>query len=327
MRKFLFIIFGTLFFLLLNSNFLLAYEEEIKSLSTSMAETIDKAGKKTIAVVDFIDLQGNVTELGRLLAEEFSVALASYGKGFEVIDRTHLNTILKEHKLADTGVIDPATAKKLGQVAGVDALITGTITPLEDNIRILVKILDTATAKVIGASSGNIANTFGRLVGSGIGTETTGRATIPSELQLKTLLEVNEENFIFKATLCQARGKKVSCNISVTNDEPDGRTIVIYTTADYSSRRSIMIDDLGNQYKPIDVKFGTSSASTAVGFFLPSLRSNVPPNLPMNLELFYDGIATEAKYVSIILDIDVYVKGNIKPFKPILRNIPLVFNK
>jgi len=137
----------------------LAYEQEINSLSTAMAEKIAAAGKKTIAVVDFTDLQGNVTELGRFLAEEFSVALAGTSKGFEVVDRTHLKSILAEHKLSATGLIDPQTARKLGQIVGVDAIITGTITPFGDSIRVSAKVLDTATAKVISASTGNIAKT------------------------------------------------------------------------------------------------------------------------------------------------------------------------
>jgi len=159
MSKVLIGLFISLVFLLSDFNISMAYEKEINSISASMSENIANAGKKMIAVVDFTDLQGNVTELGRFIAEEFSVALAGAGKGFEVIDRTHLKSIIAEHKLSSTGIIDPQTARKLGQIAGVDALITGTITPFGDSVRISVKILDTATAKVIGASSGDIAKT------------------------------------------------------------------------------------------------------------------------------------------------------------------------
>lgn len=137
----------------------IAYEQEIKSISYSLTEKIEKAEKKILAVADFTDLQGNVTELGRFLAEELSVVLAGAGKGFEVVDRTHLKTLLREHKLSMTGLIDPQTAKKLGQLAGVDALITGTITPFGDSVRLTTKILDLSTAKVISASSANIAKT------------------------------------------------------------------------------------------------------------------------------------------------------------------------
>ena len=144
---------------LLHCPFSFAYEEEIKDISANMAGKIADAGKKTIAVADFTDLQGNVTELGRFLAEEFSVALAGAGTKFEVVDRIHLKSIIMEHKLSATGMIDPKTARKLGKIAGVQALITGTVTPFGDNVRITVKILDTETAKIIGASTANIAKT------------------------------------------------------------------------------------------------------------------------------------------------------------------------
>ena len=159
MRRLLLMIFISLTFLLSNSNITMAYEREIKSLSVAMAENIANAGKKMIAVVDFTDLQGNVTELGRFLAEEFSIALAGAGKGFEVVDRTHLKSIIAEHKLSSTGIIDPQTARKLGQIAGVEAIITGTITPFGDSVRLSVKVLATDTAKIIAASSGDIAKT------------------------------------------------------------------------------------------------------------------------------------------------------------------------
>ena len=135
------------------------YEQEINALSTKMAANIAKAGKSRVAVVDFTDLEGNVTALGRFIAEEFSVALLNVGQGFELMDRTHLQTLLKQHKLSATGLIDPATAQQLGKIAGVDALVTGTITPFGENVRLAVKILDANTAKLIGANSGNIPAT------------------------------------------------------------------------------------------------------------------------------------------------------------------------
>jgi len=170
MRRFLLLMLLLLVFFVSNSGISTAYEKEIKSLSTAMAEEITKSGKKSIAVVDFTDLQGNVTELGRFIAEEFSVALAGVGKGFEVVDRTHLKTLLQEHKLAITGVIDPTTAKKLGQVIGVEVLVIGTITPFSDYIRLSIKALVTDTAKIIGASSKDIAKTkaIEGLLGRGI---------------------------------------------------------------------------------------------------------------------------------------------------------------
>jgi TolB-like protein len=151
-------VLSTAFFLLVTT-ISIAYEKEINNLSASMAEQIAQTEKKNIAVVDFTDLQGNVTELGRFIAEEFSVSLAGAGKGFEVVDRTHLKSIIAEHKLSAKGIMDPNTSRQLGKIAGIGALITGTITPLGDSVRISVKVLDTETAKIITAKRGSIAKT------------------------------------------------------------------------------------------------------------------------------------------------------------------------
>lgn len=157
-----------------------AYEQEVKALSAKLAESIAASGKKTVAVVDFTDLQGNVTELGRFLAEELSIALSGDARDFRVVDRTHLKTILREHKLASTGIIDPQTAKRLGEIAGVDALVTGSITPFGDSVRLSVKVLDVSTAQMIGASSANIPKTkaveelLARGIGSAVRPTVTG---------------------------------------------------------------------------------------------------------------------------------------------------------
>ena len=121
-----------------------------------------------MAVVDFTDLQGNVTELGRFFAQEISTSLAMEGKTFEVVDRTHLNSILAEHQLAEKGIIDPETARELGKIAGVEILVTGTITPMGDYLRLNATVLDIETAKIISAAKGQHPHDqhFGDVVGS-----------------------------------------------------------------------------------------------------------------------------------------------------------------
>lgn len=136
-KKYLIISSLIFIFMLAVPHVVQAFEKEINRLSQSMSQNIVTAGKKRVAVADFTDLQGNVTQLGRFLVK----------------------VILKEHKLSEKGLIDPATARKLGLIAGVDALLTGTITPFGDSVRLSVKMLDSASAEVIDANRGNIPKT------------------------------------------------------------------------------------------------------------------------------------------------------------------------
>jgi hypothetical protein len=73
------------------------------------------------------------------------------------VDRTHLKVLMQENKLDATGLIDPVTARKLGQIIGVEALVTGTITPFADTVRVVVKVLDTNTARILAAGSVDVS--------------------------------------------------------------------------------------------------------------------------------------------------------------------------
>jgi len=137
----------------------LSYEQEIATLSATLAKNIAKSGKKSIAVVDFSDLQGHVNELGRFLAEEMSGNLTAQQQGFDVLDRNHIKRIMEEQKLSLSGLMDPRSMKKVGKLAGADVIITGTITPFGDSIRVSCKAIDTGTAKVISSARGDIAKT------------------------------------------------------------------------------------------------------------------------------------------------------------------------
>lgn len=136
-----------------------AFEEQIDTLAVALGERISAEGKETVAVVDFVDVRGNTNELGRFLAEEVSVALLASPQGFQLVDRAHLNRIMEEAKLGESGIVDPDTAKELGRIAGVDALVTGTLTPLEGSVRLTAKVLETETANVIAGERVSLSST------------------------------------------------------------------------------------------------------------------------------------------------------------------------
>lgn len=127
-------------------------DTELGKLADNLAGQIKDQGKKKVTVLDFTDLQGGSSELGKYIAEQLTVDLVMDRKGFSVLDRANLKSILAEHSLTAKGLIDPDTAKKLGQFAGVDAIILGTITPKDKNIALTAKIITTDTAEIVGAA-------------------------------------------------------------------------------------------------------------------------------------------------------------------------------
>ena len=133
-------------------------DKEISGLTDKLSRPLVAKNKKKVAVVDFVDLQGRPNELGRFLAEQLSVELVN-AEGISVVDRANIKSILAEHKLTEEGLVNPENAKKLGQFAGVDAMLIGTITPLDESIVLTVKAVSTDTAEVIAAGKASFKKT------------------------------------------------------------------------------------------------------------------------------------------------------------------------
>ena len=61
-----------------------------------------------------------------------------------------------ELKLGNSGALDPETAKQVGKLAGVDALVTGTITDLQSYVAINCRMIDVQTGAVFAAAQTRI---------------------------------------------------------------------------------------------------------------------------------------------------------------------------
>src|SRR5260370_42466389 len=70
--------------------------QELKQASSTLAAKIAESGIMRVPVVDFTDLQGNVTQLGRYLAEDLSVDLVNDARGFHVMDTSLMEYILPQ---------------------------------------------------------------------------------------------------------------------------------------------------------------------------------------------------------------------------------------
>ena len=132
------------------------FDTQLEKLAENIAAKLDSKGKTKIAVWGFVTESGERTALGNYLTEDFSVYLTNFGNNFEIIDRNHLDMLLKEHQLNSEGYIDEQTAKQLGKIIAVDAIITGTFTVLNTNVKVRAKVLDTETALQFAASMANL---------------------------------------------------------------------------------------------------------------------------------------------------------------------------
>lgn len=295
------IILSIAFFLVIASNSSAYESAEIKRMSVTMADKIIKAKKKTVAVTDFTDLQGNITQLGRFIAEHFSVALAGSGQGIEVIDRTHIKQLLKEHKLAEKGLIDTVTAKELGKIAGVDALITGTLTPFGNTVEMTIKVLDTETAKVIDAGAGSVAETatIKELLKKGINVVSPDAISDPIPEDLPGQQIVNIENIIFSLQGCKRKEQNVDCDLIITSQSKD-----VKVSVQGWGRGTRMFDDLGHEYGVKRVQVGNKMVDS----YNTWIENLFIARIPTKAQIGFEGVALEAKKIALI-DLKVWFGG------------------
>ena len=271
-----------------------AFQRELPGAALSLAEEIAMTKTRSLAVVDFTDLQGNVTELGRFIAEEIALGLVTAKKQLSVIDRTHLRAIYKEHKLGSSGLIDPATARKLGEIAGVEALVTGSITPLGDSVRLVVKVLDTSTARILAAASVDIAKTktieelMARDFRGEANSTQGGPSTVQREVQSSPGNAPVFQSTSIRATVGQigvaSDNSRVGLSVTIENISRNPLYLAIGLTAYGSSANVSLSDDLATFWKIQGISgmsvlpFGTVPKQSDFTVIAPAERLTVVMN-------------------------------------------------
>lgn len=130
-------------------------EQRATELSQQISKEMIENQKRAVAVIEFSDLKGNVTDFGRFLSEELITRLYQTKK-FKVIERQLLNKVFAEKKFSSSVFADPTSTKQLGQLLGVDAIVSGTITDLAQSLRVNARLISTETGEIFAVASTEI---------------------------------------------------------------------------------------------------------------------------------------------------------------------------
>ncbi|MCM8759159.1 MAG: FlgO family outer membrane protein [Candidatus Omnitrophica bacterium] len=223
---------------------------EITNLTATISDSLVANNKKIVAVTDFTDLEGNINVLGRFIAEEFSIVLASQKKEITIIDRNQLKKLLAEKKISSTGVIDPGFAKQIGSISGAEVILTGTVYPVAEGLYVSVKLIDVNSARIFAGESSIILRN--KAIDDLI--KVSYRLTEPITAQ-KTLLaqQVKEAyDFIFILKEALMDGSTMILSFEIINNSDQER----YLTIDSIKG----IDDTGRIYFPSSVSVGLDRA-------------------------------------------------------------------
>jgi len=226
-------------------------------LAQTIADRAIGGGVKSLGVLSFTDLTGRTTDLGRLLAEELTLALVNTGANLELYDQIHLGRLLAERGMASEDLQAPETMQKLGELANVQALVTGTLERSGGEIRLFVKIISAKSGGLIGGVRGSIEQTEGTDHMESASGDLLESTAEPAAKEMPAI-EQTAGGVRFRVERCEKTGSGVLLTLSLASIGAD-RVLLIHR------RDSFAIDEKGNQHLPVIVTVGNQrSKSTGV---------------------------------------------------------------
>jgi len=135
-----------------------ALEVAIRNLANKLAAGLGESRQVKIGVLEFLDLQGRISQLGKFIAEDLTTAFFEKGK-FAMVERGLLQQVTREHALTQTGIIDLSQAQEIGKMVGADAIISGSLSDIGNEIKANARLIDVRGGTVLAVAGESIAKT------------------------------------------------------------------------------------------------------------------------------------------------------------------------
>jgi hypothetical protein len=124
-----------------------APEDAVRGVVERIEENLGTLGGNVLVVAPLTYPDGIKSIEGALVSERLLEALAE-GGFVKVVERTMLDKVLDEQKLAASGLVDPATAVRVGKLLGARGMLTGTAMDQGENLEVHVRLLNIETGEV-----------------------------------------------------------------------------------------------------------------------------------------------------------------------------------
>lgn len=280
-------------------------EGGVKELAQQISKNMKDNNKNKIAVIEFSDLNDEITHFGQFLSEELITNLFLVSPGqFEVVERRQLVKVLNEHDLGTSGLLDAEAMGKIGQILGVDAIVTGSVTDLGNNVKINARLISVSSAKIFAVAQTNVAkvgtveNLMKQMVVSNPNNQNKKSTTYESsggvEKETKNAelsKSLTLDGFNFNLEKCVKTNAKIDCYFTILALEKDN-FLTLYGTyrKGYVSR---IYDNKGLENNAKIVALGAKNNNRY-------LQRTLIANIPTKAKITFEGISPKATKIALL---------------------------
>ncbi len=113
---------------------------------------IIKGEKVRIGIIEFQSLneEAKKDNLGKIVSEMLTTSFVN-SESFKIIEREQLQKVVQEFQLSQSGIIDTSYAKQIGKITGADAIVTGSVTKIGNDLRLDARIIDVESGLILTA--------------------------------------------------------------------------------------------------------------------------------------------------------------------------------
>ncbi len=121
-----------------------------KAMAKELSSAARRDGIERVIVLPFVLGGDGDAKEGWTISERLVTQIVEVGK-VKALERSFLRKLLEEHRLGETGALDPRSLKRLGKLLSADGIVTGSY--LADGGRVIInaRLIDVESGVIIGA--------------------------------------------------------------------------------------------------------------------------------------------------------------------------------
>lgn len=264
-----------------------AYQQDLKKMASDLATRMHAVKHSRVTVVDFVDLDGKPTKLGRFLAQQFQLSLAEPELRLTVVDQSQLSQLLDQVEMLHQGLLDPTTGREIGQMTGTEVIVLGTVMSASLTVRIDIKAIDLQTAKMITGGSTNLVRTgiLSKLANdsqeaeeetASAGTTQAVAQSAKAKAPQGPARTRRDQGMIFDMEGCSLSSDEITCVVTATSDDRDRWLSVTFDSRAWN--------ETGDEFGPDEITIANSRSSRSCA--AKQVLKDVPTRLSLRFPNF-----------------------------------------